>query len=94
MKDNKEMVSAFVDGEISDRNQLDTLFDEPELQAQWQRYHLIKDNLGQDPKVELPVDFVQSVMNQIENEPVIASPSDVPTGLKKSGAIVVSSSVM
>ena len=62
MKDNKEMVSAFVDGEISDRNQLDTLFDEPELQAQWQRYHLIKDNLAQDPKVELPVDFVQSVM--------------------------------
>ena len=89
MKDNKELVSALVDGEETHPDTLKKLLNEQSLQDAWQRYHLIKDTMQADDTAPLPLDFSQQVMQAIESEPTVASPSSVPSNLRKTGAKLV-----
>lgn len=91
MKDNKELVSALVDGEETHPDAINKLLKEQSLQDAWQRYHLIKDTLQKDDTAPLPLNFSQQVMQAIESEPTVASPASVPNNLRKTGAKLIGS---
>ncbi|MGL4251846.1 MAG: sigma-E factor negative regulatory protein [Aeromonas sp.] len=74
---NKEQISALMDGELSDAEVLNELGTDPDLQDTWGRYHLIGDAMRGDLTVNLQLDFSDSIMAALEDEPTILAPKPV-----------------
>lgn len=69
----KEQLSALMDGELVDKEQISALVRDEQLQQQWFRYHLIRDSLRGDVPAQLNIDIAQNVMAALENEPGMVS---------------------
>jgi sigma-E factor negative regulatory protein RseA len=73
----KEWVSALADGELAGSelaSALDSLRNDPELQASWSRYHLISDALHSNLESNVALDLRERVSMALENEPTILAP--------------------
>lgn len=73
----KEQLSALMDGDLSDVEVLSELEMDPALQDTWSRYHLIGDAMRGDLPVNLQLDFSDSIMAALEDEPTILAPKPV-----------------
>lgn len=77
MSDIKEQISAFADGEL-DTNEADALCDElmvnEELQAQWERYHLISSAIRHELPDDVANDLAQRVSAALMDEPTVLAP--------------------
>ncbi|MGL6571195.1 sigma-E factor negative regulatory protein [Aeromonas caviae] len=71
---NKEQLSALMDGDLSEIEVLNELGTDPALQDTWSRYHLIGDAMRGDLPVNLQLDFSDSIMLALEDEPAILAP--------------------
>ena len=71
---NKELLSALMDGDLSDMEVLNELGTDPALQDTWSRYHLIGDAMRGDLPVNLQLDLSDSIMLALEDEPAILAP--------------------
>jgi sigma-E factor negative regulatory protein RseA len=74
---NKEQISALMDGDLSDAEVLNELEMDSDLQDTWGRYHLIGDAMRGDLPVNLQLDFSDSIMAALEDEPTILAPKPV-----------------
>ena len=74
MTQQQEKVSAFMDGEIDSDEILDALKSDPELQAQWQRYHVIRSGLRKEASVAPQLDITSQVAAALDNEPTVMAP--------------------
>lgn len=66
----KEQLSAFMDGEMTDSALIKSLSTETTLQQDWQRYHLIRDTLRGDLPALIDLDISARVAAAIENDSV------------------------
>jgi sigma-E factor negative regulatory protein RseA len=73
----KEQLSALMDGDLSDVEVLSELEMDSALQDTWSRYHLIGDAMRGDLPVNLQLDFSDSIMAALEDEPTILAPKSV-----------------
>lgn len=69
----KEQLSALMDGEALDQSLLTELSKDAELQASWERYHLVRDTLRGDLGQVVHFDISAKVAEAIAAEPVSAS---------------------
>ena len=69
----KEQLSAFMDGELDDKQLVTRLENDHEAMAVWNRYHLIRDALHHD-YVPGAQDLAGRVMHALENEPTVLAP--------------------
>lgn len=74
MTQQQEKLSAFMDGESDSSDILDALKQDPELQRQWRRYHVIRSGLRQEASVAPQLDITAQVAAALENEPTIMAP--------------------
>lgn len=69
-----EELSAFMDDELPDARRLaDRLSRDPELQARWSRYHLIRDAMTEH-LTYAELDIASRVRAVLENEPTVLAP--------------------
>ncbi|SDJ00105.1 anti sigma-E protein, RseA [Ferrimonas sediminum] len=69
----KEAVSAWVDGQGSDRELGQWLNDEP-MQQSWERYHLIGDAMRNELPQQMDLDIAANVAAALEQEPTVLAP--------------------
>lgn len=74
----KEMLSAFMDGEFTDNQIVDALSANKELQNSWHSYHLIRSTLREDIGQVVHLDIADRVAAALEKEPVHLLPKTVP----------------
>lgn len=97
-----EQLSILMDDELAEHDAvLDKLTADPELQARWSRYHLMRDVItGHMP--EQPVgDIVSRVSQALEQEPAILAPvhkrkharKPLPFILKQAGGLAIAATV-
>ncbi|MBT0720234.1 anti-sigma-E factor RseA [Tatumella sp. TA1] len=65
----KEQLSALMDGEALDQSLLTELSKDAELQASWERYHLVRDTLRGDIAPIIHFDIAAKVAEAIAQEP-------------------------
>ena len=75
----KETLSAYMDGQANGTEFADTLTNSPELKAKWASYHTIR-NVMQGEEVLLGADFSAKIETLLENE-TIESIQEKPRGL-------------
>lgn len=75
----KETLSAYMDGQANGTEFADTLTNSPELKAKWASYHTIR-NVMQGEEVLLSADFSAKMGALLENE-TIESAQEKPRGL-------------
>lgn len=75
----KETLSAYMDGQANGENFADTLSSSPELKAKWASYHTIR-NVMQGEDILLSADFSAKMEALLENE-TIESAQEKPRGL-------------
>ena len=75
----KETLSAYMDGQANGIEFADTLTNSPELKAKWASYHTIR-NVMQGEEVLLGADFSAKIETLLENE-TIESIQEKPRGL-------------
>ena len=75
----KETLSAYMDGQANGIELADTLTNSPELKAKWASYHMIR-NVMQGEEVLLGADFSAKMEALLENE-TIESAQEKPRGL-------------
>lgn len=75
----KETLSAYMDGQANGENFADTLSSSPELKAKWASYHTIR-NVMQGEDILLGADFSAKMEALLENE-TIESAQEKPRGL-------------
>nr|WP_086940265.1 RseA family anti-sigma factor [Thaumasiovibrio occultus] len=79
-KFDKELLSAFMDGESQDQSLLERVENDPALETVWQDFHLIGDVMRGEGAVAKEWDIAGKVALALENEPahsVVAKPVDV-----------------
>lgn len=98
----EEQLSILVDDELAEHDAvLDKLATDPELQARWSRYHLMRDVItGHMPEQPLG-DIASRVSQALEKEPVILAPvhkrkharKPLPFILKQAGGLAIAATV-
>jgi sigma-E factor negative regulatory protein RseA len=95
-----EQLSAFVDGELGRPEREALLHDleqQPALQQQWARYHLISDALRNNLPSAVHADVADRMRAVLENEPVHLHPPrrihPVPGWVKQAGGLALAASV-
>jgi len=98
----EEQLSILVDDELAEHDAvLDKLATDPELQARWSRYHLMRDVItGHMPEQPLG-DIASRVSQALEQEPVILAPvhkrkhprKPLPFILKQAGGLAIAATV-
>ncbi|ART81145.1 transcriptional regulator [Oceanisphaera avium] len=68
LANNKEQISALVDGELQDKVLLELLSDEPEMAGTFARYHLYGDALRSDLATHLHQDMSDNVMAALADD--------------------------
>ncbi len=66
----KEQLSSLMDGEALDQSLLTELTDDQQLQASWERYHLVRDTLRGDLGNVVHFDIAARVAEAIAKEPL------------------------
>lgn len=74
MTQQQEKLSAFMDGEIEGNDIIDAIKHDADLQAKWQRYHVIRGAMRKEAGVAPQLDITASVAAALENEPAIVAP--------------------
>jgi len=96
-----EQISTLMDDELADHDAvLDRLTADPELQARWSRYHLMRDVItGHVPEQPLG-DIASRVSQALEQEPVILAPihkrkrnKQLPFIMKQVGGLAIAATV-
>ena len=75
--DNREWLSAMADGELQGdelQRGLDALRKDPELQASWGAYHVIRDSVSSNLNDEVAPQLHQRISAALEDEPTILAP--------------------
>ncbi|WP_077297215.1 sigma-E factor negative regulatory protein [Aquaspirillum sp. LM1] len=84
-----EQFSALVDGELDDQH-ADTLLTrmktDPDLQHNWNHYHLIGDALRQSQHLTMRVD--QAVHDRLVDEPTVLAPRAQPAPVSRPGKVL------
>ncbi|GEA11876.1 RseA family anti-sigma factor [Alteromonas sp. KUL49] len=104
MTQQQEKLSAFMDGEIDGNEIIDAIKTDDEMQAKWQRYHVIRSAMRKEASVAPQLDITASVAAALESEPAILAPktarwksipilSNVVPFAKQSGQFAVAASV-
>lgn len=70
----KEKLSAFMDGEVLDKELMGAISHDHEMKATWERYHLVRDTMRGDVGDVIHFDIASRVALALENEPVRISP--------------------
>jgi sigma-E factor negative regulatory protein RseA len=99
--DDRERISALVDGELDRRDKqalLEQLARDPDARARWGRYHLIGDALRNDLPVAVDHGLATRVSAALEREPTVLAPSRrwLPSGrpLKRTAGLAVAASLL
>lgn len=74
MTQQQEKLSAFMDGEIEGNDIIDAIKHDADLQAKWQRYHVIRGAMRKEASVAPQLDITASVAAALESEPAIVAP--------------------
>lgn len=74
MTHQQEKLSAFMDGESTDQEIVNQIKDSAELQAKWQRYHVIRSTLRKEATVAPELDITARVAAALESEPTVMAP--------------------
>ncbi|MDO6566188.1 RseA family anti-sigma factor [Alteromonas sp. 1_MG-2023] len=74
MTQQQENLSAFMDGEIDGDAIIEAIKQDEELQAKWQRYHVIRGAMRKEASVAPQLDITASVAAALEDEPAIVAP--------------------
>ena len=93
-----EQISALMDGELTDSNQvLEQLNKDPEFKQRWQRYHIISDAMRSSLPRSLNPDFHQTLHERLKSEPTILAPKRlsefVAPVMRKVSGIAIAASV-
>ena len=95
--DNREWLSALADGELHGEEleqALDALRKDPELQASWQSYHLLRDTVSSNLNQQVEPQLHLRVSAALEAEPTILAPQRRPrTWLKQVAGVAIAASV-
>lgn len=75
---NKQQISALMDGDLSDVQELDALAMDAEGRDTWSRYHLIGDAMRGDLPLNLQLDLSDKIAMALDEEPTILAPVAVP----------------
>ncbi|MDH5778712.1 MAG: sigma-E factor negative regulatory protein [Gammaproteobacteria bacterium] len=71
----KEELSNLMDGEFQDADKLiSALQQDADLRARWERYHLIRDALGNHLPSQIDAGLAERISAQIEQEPTVLAP--------------------
>ena len=70
----KEKLSAFMDGEVLDKELMGSIARDESMKETWQRYHLVRDAMRGDVGEVIHFDIANRVALALENEPVRISP--------------------
>ena len=76
-KSSTEWLSALADGELQDgelERGIDALRNDPQLQASWKAYHLIRDSVSSNLNDEVDLGLHQRISSAINNEPTVLAP--------------------
>ncbi|AXR07206.1 sigma-E factor negative regulatory protein [Salinimonas sediminis] len=104
MTQQQEKLSAFMDGELNSNDILQSIKQDPELQAKWRRYHVIRSGLRQEASVSPELDITAQVAAALADEPTIMAPKksrrkhlpvigDVAPFARQTGQLAVAASV-
>ncbi len=95
--DDKEWLSALADGELQGdalQRGLDALRKDPELQASWYSYHLIRDSVSSNLNDEVAPLLHQRISAALEDEPTILAPQTRRrTWVKQAAGLAIAASV-
>lgn len=95
--DNKEWLSALVDGELQGetlQQGLKELRDNPQLQSSWVSYHLIRDSLSSNLNDSVAPQLHQRISAALEGEPTILAPQKRrPVWVKQAAGLAIAASV-
>lgn len=75
--DNREWLSALADGELQGdelERGLNALRDDPQLQASWKSYHVIRDSVSSNLNDRVAPQLHQRISAALEDEPTILAP--------------------
>ncbi len=75
--DNREWLSALADGELQGdelQRGLDALRKDPELQASWRSYHLLRDSVSSNLNEEVAPQLHLRISAALDDEPTILAP--------------------
>ncbi|MGB6190056.1 MAG: RseA family anti-sigma factor [Aeromonas molluscorum] len=75
---NKQQISALMDGDLSDVQELDFLAMDAESCDTWSRYHLIGDAMRGDLPLNLQLDLSDKIALALDDEPTILAPIAAP----------------
>ncbi len=96
-KENREWLSALADGELQGRElerALDALQHDPELQASWQHYHLIRDSVSSNLDEAMDLQLHSRISAAIADEPTILAPRrQHRPWLKQAAGLAIAASV-
>lgn len=76
MTQQQEKLSAFMDGEAEDDKIIDAIKHDAELQAKWQRYHVIRSTMRKEASVAPEMDITASIAAALADEPAIVAPKE------------------
>ncbi|MAI36759.1 MAG: RseA family anti-sigma factor [Alteromonas sp.] len=76
MTQQQEKLSAFMDGEAEDDKIIDAIKHDAELQAKWQRYHVIRGTMRKEASVAPEMDITASIAAALADEPAIVAPKE------------------
>ena len=65
----KEKLSAFMDGEVLDKELMGSIARDESMKETWQRYHLVRDAMRGDVGEVIHFDIASRVALALENEP-------------------------
>jgi len=70
-----ENLSAFVDGEHTDKGIMHELSTDEALASRWQSYHLVKDAMRNELPDTIQFNIADAVAEALENEPTVMAPN-------------------
>lgn len=69
-----EDISAFMDGESTDKSVIDSLNEDAELSSAWSRYHIMRSAMRNEAPSFGFTDISANIAAQLENEPTVLAP--------------------
>lgn len=88
MTQQHEKLSAFMDGELSENEFIDTIKSDDELLAKWRSYHVIRSGLRKEASVMPEFDITAQIAQALDNEPTVLAPKSRWQSLPVVGKVV------
>jgi len=88
MTQQHEKLSAFMDGELSENEFIDTIKSDDELLAKWRSYHVIRSGLRKEASVMPEFDITAQIAEALDNEPTVLAPKSKWQSLPVVGKVV------